>query len=202
MQNDGDMALAMIDRRPASDREVRIIVFSERDFYKPGDTVHIAGMVKEYTAGKISSPKTTSATLQIIGPDWQQLKTDSLQLDRLGGFHYEFKSDPAGKKGHYQIIVNVTDTQTWQGQDSITIDYYQPNTLEMKISGVAERYLPEDTFRPVVSGSYLAGNPMAGDAFIYMLGLAPNRCQSVHGERAWSGTISASTATWPRGTRP
>ena len=96
---DGDMALATIDRRPASDREVKIIVFSERDFYKPGDTVHIAGIVKEYTAGKISSPKTTSATLQITGPDWQQVKTDTLQLDRWGGFHYEFKSDPAGKKG-------------------------------------------------------------------------------------------------------
>lgn len=171
---DGDMALASIDCRPASDREVRITVFSERDFYKPGDTVHIAGIVKEYASGKISSPKETAATLQITGPDWQQVKTDTLQLDRLGGFHYEFKSDPAGKKGHHQIIVKIVDTQTWQGQHSITIDYYQPNTLEMKISSVAERYLPEDAFHPVVSGSYLAGNPMAGDAFGYVLGLVPN----------------------------
>ena len=99
------------------------------------------------------------------------MKADTLQLDRWGGFHYEFKSDPAGKKGHHLIVVKITDTQTWQGQDSITIDYYQPNTLEMKISGVAERYLPEDTFRPMVSGSYLAGNPMAGDAFSHGLGL-------------------------------
>ena len=106
-----------------------------------------------------------------MGPDRQKVKDDTLQLDRWGGFHYEFKSDPAGKKGHHLIVVKITDTQTWQGQDSITIDYYQPNTLEMKISGVAERYLPEDTFRPMVSGSYLAGNPMAGDAFSHGLGL-------------------------------
>ena len=33
-----------------------------------------------------------------------------------GGFHYEFKSDPAGKKGRYQIQVRVADTQSWQGQ--------------------------------------------------------------------------------------
>ena len=168
---DGDMALARIDRRPASDREVRITVFSERNFYKPGDTVHIAGIVKEYSSGKISAPKAASASLEIMGPDMQKVKTDTLQLDRLGGFHYEFKSDPAGKKGNHWIIVKIVDTQTWQGQESITIDYYQPNTLEMKVSGVAERYLPEDTFRPIVSGSYLAGNPMAGDAFSYVLGL-------------------------------
>ncbi|MFH2107936.1 MAG: Ig-like domain-containing protein [Chrysiogenia bacterium] len=170
----GDMALAKIDRRPPSDREVRITLFSERDFYKPGDTVHIGGIVKEYASGKVSSPKATSVSLEIRGPDWQRIKTDTLQLDPLGGFHYDYNSDPAGKKGHYQILVKVAGMQTWQAQHGVTIDYYQPNTFELKISGVAERYLPEDTFRPLVSGSYLAGNPMAGDAFDYMLGLAPN----------------------------
>ena len=169
----GDMALARIDRRPPSDREVRITVFSERDFYKPGDTVHIAGIIKEYKAGKIFSSKATTATLQIFGPDRQQVKTDTLQLDCWGGFHYEFTSDPAGKKGRHQIIVRVVDMQTWQGQHGMTIDYYQPNTFEMKISGMAEHYLPEDTFRPVVGGFYLAGNPMAGDAFGYVFGLNP-----------------------------
>ncbi len=51
------------------------------------------------------------------------------------------KSDPTGKKGHYQIQVKVADGGSWQGQHAVTIDYYQPNTFEMKISGVAERYL-------------------------------------------------------------
>lgn len=170
---DGDVALARIDRRPPSDREVRITVFSERDFYKPGDTVHIAGIIKEYKAGKIFSSKAATATLQIFGPDRQQVKTDTLQLDRWGGFHYEFTSDPAGKKGRHQIIVRVADLKTWQGHHGVIIDYYQPNTFEMKISGVAEHYLPEDSFRPVVSGSYLAGNPMAGDTFGYGFGLNP-----------------------------
>ncbi len=169
--NDGDMALARIDRRPASDREVRITVFSERDFYKPGDPVHIAGVVKEYASGRVSSPRTTTAQLEIMGPDWQNVKSDKLQLDPLGGFHYEYKSDPAGKKGRYQILVKVTDERAWQGQHDVTIDYYQPNTLEMKISGMADRYLPEDAFRPLLSGAYLAGNPMAGDGFTYSLGL-------------------------------
>ena len=146
--NDGDMALARIDRRPASDREVRITVFSDRDFYKPGDTVHIGGIVKEYASGKVSSPKATSASLEIIGPDWQKVKSDTLQLDRWGGFHYEYKSDPAGKKGRYQIQVKVADTQSWQGQHGITIDYYQPNTFEMTISGMAERYLFGGHFPP------------------------------------------------------
>jgi uncharacterized protein YfaS (alpha-2-macroglobulin family) len=167
--NAGDMALARIDRRPPSDREVRITVFSDRDFYRPGDAVHIAGIVKEHVSGKISSPKTTTAHLVITGPDWQQVKTDTLQLDRLGGFHYEYKSDPAGKKGRYQIQVNVTDVRSWQGQHGVTIDYYQPNTLEMTISGVAKHYLFTDIFQPEVSGSYLAGNPMAGDKVTYSL---------------------------------
>ncbi|HEX7501859.1 MAG TPA: carboxypeptidase regulatory-like domain-containing protein [Acidobacteriota bacterium] len=168
--NGGDMALARIDRRPASDREVRITVFSDRDFYKPGDTAHIAGIVKDYASGKVSSTKATAASLEITGPDWQKFRTETLPLDRWGGFHYEYKSDPAGKKGRYQIQVSVADTQSWRAMRNITIDYYQPNTLEVAISGMAKHYLFTDKFRPVISGSYLAGNPMAGDGFSYSLG--------------------------------
>jgi uncharacterized protein YfaS (alpha-2-macroglobulin family) len=167
---DGDAALARIDRRPPSDREVRITVFSERDFYKPGDTVHIGGIVKDYESGKLSSPKATLASLEIMGPDWQKVKSDTLQLDRWGGFKYEYKSNPAGKKGRYQIQVKVTDAQSWRVLRNITIDYYQPNTLEIAISGMAKRYLITDNFRPKISGSYLAGNPMASDGFTYSLG--------------------------------
>ncbi len=168
----GDLALALIDREPVSDREVRITVFSDRDFYKPGDAVHIGGIVKEYASGKVSSSKATSASLEIIGPDWQNVKSDKLQLDAWGGFHYEFKSDPAGRKGRYQIQVRIQDIQVWQGQHAVTIDYYQPNTFEMKISAVADHYLFQDVFRPSISGSYLAGNPMAGDGFTYRQELA------------------------------
>lgn len=172
---DGDMALAMIDHGPASDREIRISVFSERDFYKPGDTVHIGGIVRDYESGRVSSPKATSASIEIMGPDWQKVKSGTLQLDHWGGFQYEFQSDKSGKKGHYQIVVKVADTQTWQGQHAVTIDYYQPNTFELTISGVAKHYLFTDIFHPEINGSYLAGNPMAGDKVTYSL--APTRSE-------------------------
>jgi len=158
-----DMALARIDHPLSSDREVRIQVFSDRDFYKPGDTVHIGGIIKEYASGKVSSLKAKRPVLEISGPDWQKVKTTDLSLDIWGGFHYEFQSDPAGKKGRYQILVRIQDERQWQGQHGVTIDYYQPNTMEVKIAGVSERYTYNDTFRARVSGSYLAGNPMAGD---------------------------------------
>jgi uncharacterized protein YfaS (alpha-2-macroglobulin family) len=170
---DGDMALARIDQAPPANREVRIAVYSDRDFYKPGETVHIAGIVKEYVSGRIASLSGRSAALEISGPDWQKVKSDSLTLDAWGGFHYEFRSDAAGKKGQYQIRVSVADSQTWQGRRAITIDYYQPNTLEMKIAGVSERHLFRDSFRAQLSGSYLAGNPMSGDRFAYSLSPSP-----------------------------
>ena len=168
-----DMALARIAQKPLSDREVRVSVFSDRDFYKPGDTVHIGGIVKEHASGKISSPKAKLATLEILGPDWQKVKSDKVELDSLGGFHYPFSSDPAGKKGNYYIQVKVTDDRTWQGQHAVTIDYYQPNTFEITLAGIAERYLSTNSLHARVSGSYLAGNPMAGDSFAHTLELSP-----------------------------
>lgn len=169
----GDMALARLDREPVSDRELRVAVFSDRDFYKPGDTVHVAGIVKEYASGKVSPPKSRSATIEIIGPDWQRVKSDSLELDAFGGFHYPYRSDANGKKGNYQIQVRVAGEGSWQGQRQVTIDYYQPNTFEIALSGIAERYLFSDRFRAGISGSFLAGNPMAGDAYAHELSLTP-----------------------------
>lgn len=169
----GDMALARLDREPTTDRELRLTVFSDRDFYRPGDTVHVAGIVKEYASGRVSSPKARSASIEILGPDWQRVKSDSLELDALGGFHYPYRSDPNGKKGNYQIQVRVADDGSWQGQRQVTIDYYQPNTFEIALAGIAERYLFSDRFRAGISGSFLAGNPMAGDAWSHELSLAP-----------------------------
>ncbi len=169
----GDMALARLDREPARDRELRVAVFSDRDFYKPGDTVHVAGIVKEYASGRISSPRTRSAAIEILGPDWQKVKSDTLELDALGGFHYAYRSDANGKKGSYQIQVRVADDGSWQGQRQVTIDYYQPNTFEIVLSGIAGRYQFSDALRAVISGSFLAGNPMAGDAWSHELSLAP-----------------------------
>lgn len=168
-----DMALARIAQKPLSDREVRVSVFSDRDFYKPGDTVHIAGIVKEHASGKISSPKARLATLEILGPDWQKVKSDQVELDSLGGFHYPFSSDPAGKRGNYNFQVKVNDGRNWQGQHAVVIDYYQPNTFEIMLAGIAERYLSSDTLHARVSGSYLAGNPMAGDSLAHALDLSP-----------------------------
>ena len=168
-----DMALARIDNSPQSSQETKINIFSDRDFYRPGDTVYIGGIVKEFAAGKISSPQLKTASLEISGPDGQKVKSAELQLDPWGGFKYEFRSAANGKKGRYQIRIKHQNWQNWQNHHEVTIDYYQPNTFEITIVNTAERYLPQDNFRPEISGSYLAGNPMAGENFEHSLTLAP-----------------------------
>jgi uncharacterized protein YfaS (alpha-2-macroglobulin family) len=171
--SNGDMALARIDHSPESSQEIKISLFSDRDFYRPGDTVYIGGIVKEFAWGKISSPQLKSASLEISGPDGQKVKTAELQLDPWGGFKYEFKSEASGKKGRYQILVRQQNWHNWQSQHNVTIDYYQPNIFELTIAKTTERYLPQDNFGPEIRGSYLAGNPMAGENFEYSLTLAP-----------------------------
>jgi len=174
----GDMALARLDREPAQNRELRVAVFSDRDFYLPGDTVHVAGILKEHEAGRISSPKARAAVIEILGPDWQKVKSDRLEIDALGGFHYPYRSDANGKKGSYRIQVRAEDGGRWQGQHQVTIDSFQPNTFEVTIANVGERYHFSDSFRAAISGSYLAGNPMAGDACSHELSLAPAAARS------------------------
>ena len=145
----GDMALAGIDRGPQSDREVRITVFSDRDFYKPGDTVHIAGMVKEYAVGE---DLFTQSDFGFPGDHGPRLAEGQKQTrcSSTAGAAFTMNTSPTrpARKGVTRFTVSVADAQSWQGQHDITIDYYQPNTFEMTISGMAKHYLLHRHFPP------------------------------------------------------
>ena len=149
-------------------KDIRIHLFSDRDFYRPGDTVHVGGVIKEFRESRIFNPEGGKAELTVLDPDHQTVKTVSLALNGQGGFSYDFRSEEGTKKGVYRLQAAYGDSRESR---PVRIDYYQPNTFTVSIDGMTKRYLRRETFAPRVQGAYLAGNPMAEDELEYRLRL-------------------------------
>ena len=147
-------------------RDIRIHVFSDRDFYRPGDTVHVGGVIKEFRESRIFNPEGGKAELSILDPDHQTVKTVSLPLNGQGGFSFDFPSEEGMKKGIYRLRVAYGNRQEIR---PVRIDYYQPNTFTVSIADLEKKYLRRETFAPRVQGAYLAGNPMSEDDLEYHL---------------------------------
>lgn len=180
---DGDWLLADDDARrdkaffripdralPVAPVVTRMQLFSERGFYKPGEIVHLAGIVREYAGGALRAPAQRAATIVVRGPDWREAARAAVTLDDRGGFAWDFPSPAAGPRGRYRFQLYFNERVE---ECRAIIDYYQPNTFEVTISGMADRFLRRTEFRADVGGAFLAGNPMAGDALGYRLELSP-----------------------------
>ncbi len=143
-----------------------LTIFTDRMYYLPGDTVHLGGVIKEMEYGQLNKPGLSSALIRVRGPDRKEVKSWTVKLDQWGGFYTSFKSDPQGKKGEYDFTVQYKkeNANVWA-----KIDYYQPNKLKVEISKVKDRYSWKDSFKALVTGTYLSGNPMANDKLKYGL---------------------------------
>lgn len=130
----------------------RLAVFTERGFYLPGDTVYIGGVAR--------GPATAEPVrLDIKGPGGKIIRETLVIPDRWGGFSYAFKTGKTTKKGLYTVTVEIRGRLASQ---SFKIDYFQANEFEIQFRDFKTEYLPGGKVKPVITGRYLSGNPMAG----------------------------------------
>lgn len=59
-------------------------VFTERGVYRPGDTVHFKGLVREYLEGRIVSPAGETCTFEIMSPKEEKVFSQELTLSDFG----------------------------------------------------------------------------------------------------------------------
>ncbi|MCP4157553.1 MAG: hypothetical protein GY757_58120, partial [bacterium] len=151
-------------------------LFTEKGFYLPGDTVCVAGIVKNndgsdfITAvetmkksgfGKAVAGKASARIVQlnVSDPRGNVIHRIAVNPDKWGGFKSSFKIGDTDKKGIYTIyaLYNGLDFKT-----TFKVDYFQANTFEVKLENLAPRYLQGQALKPQVRARYLSGNPMGG----------------------------------------
>jgi uncharacterized protein YfaS (alpha-2-macroglobulin family) len=143
-------------------------IFTDRDFYLPGDTLYVGGIVKPYNRFEIAAnnQQDIPIVLSLKAPDGKIIHRAVVKTDRWGGFFHTIPTGKELKKGSYTI-------SGFHGGSPITrsvrIDYFQSNGMDIRIDGLNETYRYPRIPQCVITGRYLTGNPMAGDELEYRI---------------------------------
>ena len=65
-------------------RNLKGQVFTERGIYRPGETIHFKGLVREYQKGRIISPQGDLCTFEITSPKGEKVFSNELALSDFG----------------------------------------------------------------------------------------------------------------------
>ena len=82
-------------------------LYGDRDLYRPGETLHLTGLVRRWHAGSLSAANADSLRLTLRDPSADAVADTLLGLDRLGGFAVDVVTSPEAETGYYTVTARV-----------------------------------------------------------------------------------------------
>ncbi len=134
-----------------------LTLFTDRDPYRPGDTVHIKGVLRGETPGTHVPLPRRPVQISLTGPEGP-LVAQVATTDEFGGFSGAFTLPSAGPRG---VWLAMAQSEGETARAEFYVSDIRPTEFVAKVVG------PEDVIvgRPArfaVSGEYLFGRAMAG----------------------------------------
>ncbi len=135
-------------------------LYTDRGIYRPGDTLHIRGVVR---GPRNSLPGEFPVTIDIIRPDRKKLRTLKLILSDLGTFTADFSVPGDALTGEYRLMLFTPASEDAVGSTTVQVEDFMPDRMkaELSLSPVGRRR-SGDTVTVTVNGKHLYGKPASG----------------------------------------
>ena len=113
--------------------QLSAFMFSDRGIYRPGETVKLAGIVRQgYSAPTDAIP----LELVIHGPRSNQVKSEKFTLPEQGLLEHEFPTIASSETGNYEIALYLVRNNGKRGDligsGTFRVEEFQPDTLKME----------------------------------------------------------------------
>jgi uncharacterized protein YfaS (alpha-2-macroglobulin family) len=135
-----------------------VMLYTERGAYRPGDTIHLTGIIRE-RAGEI--PPSFPLTLKVTRPDGRQVAelvtqpSDSNQ----GIFHADFPTRSDSQTGPYNFRVTLPGSEESLGSVRTLVEAFIPVRMEVQARPTTELFGPNMPPSVDVSARYLWDEP-------------------------------------------
>ena len=171
---DGSWSSWQYDR---AEDEPRAFFFTDREPYKPGETVHLSGVVREETRGPKGGvrPWRSDVTCEYVvnGPRGHEVVKGEVKVGALGTFSVDIPLPADGDLGQYQFTLKFPggffggERSFWH---SFAVETYRAPEFEVKVERQAAAPLVYgDTLEAEVRAAYLHGAAMVGAPVTYTL---------------------------------
>ena len=130
-------------------------VYLDRGVYRPGETVHISGLLRD-SAGKAAE---RPLALTIYRPNSTEALNERLEKLEIGGFSLDFDVPKSAARGQWRIEVKA-DGVGVVGGESFAVEDFVPQRIEVKLDIDEETPMRASETRAVaVDARYLYGAP-------------------------------------------
>ena len=159
---------------------IRSFMFTERTPYKPGETVHLVGMLRKETRGPEGGVElwgqNITATYEVTSPRGVEVQKGSIEVSALGTFSVDIETDPNGDTGNYHFRL---ERKSLLGKDrsfhhSFPVEAFRAPEFEVEVARATSTPLYfGDELAVELRGRYLFGGAMVGANLSYALRRAP-----------------------------
>jgi alpha-2-macroglobulin len=132
-------------------------LYAERGVYRPGEMVHLTGLVRD-RAGRASS---VPMTLIISRPDGVEHRRIALTDDALGGREAKVALAGTAMTGTWRAKLHADPKADPLANVSFLVEDFVPERLELKLEPVSKSIAPDEAATVKIAGRYLYGPPAA-----------------------------------------
>ena len=157
--------------------EPRAFFYTEREPHKPGETVHLAGILREETRGPQGGVQMYRAEVEcdyvVTGPRGHEVAKGKAKIGAFGTFSVDVPIPADADLGQYNFRLDMPAgffTGARNFYHSFAVEAYRAPEFEVDVAREAEAPLVYgDTLEAEVQAKYLHGAPMVGAKVSYTL---------------------------------
>ena len=141
-------------------------LFSERGIYRPGETVHLKGILRQFFRGKVSAPpEGTPVLLEVTDPAGTRRLGRNLTLGRAGTFSTDVALDDDVPLGTFQVQARSTVNGAQLDQETtFRVAEYRAPQFEVNVTTPREQIFTGEPLSARVQARYLFGAPLQSAA--------------------------------------
>ncbi|MGB8166302.1 MAG: MG2 domain-containing protein [Chthoniobacteraceae bacterium] len=139
----------------------QVLLFTERGVYRPGETVHLKGIIRDPRSGQARIPAGTKARLKAFDNREREILSKEVTLSAYGSIDADIPL-PKGTLGTYSATLSFgkADAEEDVATHEFEVQEYTPNAFEITIGG-PKTVVGAQPLELPVSGKYLMGKSLS-----------------------------------------
>lgn len=137
----------------------RVVLYTDRPIYRPGDEVQFKGIVRGIQGANYALPGAKNVTIEIRDSSETLLEKRTLPLSQMGTFFGSFGTNREAEPGMYSITTKYGEEES---TDRIEIAAYRKPEYKVTLRPEKGTYVKGDTVKFLLECQYYYGSPVAG----------------------------------------
>lgn len=147
-----------VSRAPARS-EYKAYIYTDRDIYRPGQTVHFKGILRDEKDARYDLPsEERDIEMTVIDGQGKEIWQETLQTSEMGTVYDEVPLSKEASLGHYRIQALYKEQTT---STEFQVAEYRRPEFQVQVEADQTDYIQGDTIQATAKADYFFGGPVS-----------------------------------------